>query len=175
MPDLKKLMRGALEPARVFGRRDFDPKGALPLYHYQHNGVDYWSPGWPTWMVADGDCRVLEKAIQRYGFREAPITLTWGTYADKLFNPAASGYHDLGALDDYELIQSGVIFPGYSVNGTVYPATPIAYAQRRWGDDLSEYRSDGDYLRVIVDGAVVVVVRSIAADRVRLWSAAQAA
>lgn len=176
MSDLKKLMRGALEPARVFGRRDFDPKGAEALLHYQHDGLDYWSPGFPTWLIADGDCRVLEKAIQRYGYREAPVTGSWPAFADKLFcagNPRLRA--DLGELVDYELKKSGVVFSGFSVNGAVYPATPVAYAQRRWGDTLGEYRSDGDFLRILVDGKVVVVVRSIASDHLRVWTAALAA
>lgn len=169
-------MRGALEPARVFGRRDFDPKGAEALLHYQHDGLDYWSPGFPTWIIADGDCRVLEKAIQRYGYREAPVSPGWTAFADKLF--AAGNRRLAGAPDelvDYELRKSGVVFPGFSVNGTVYPATPVAYAQRRWGDAIGEYRSDGDFLRILVDGKVVVVVRSIASDHLRVWTAAQAA
>ena len=170
MSNLKKLMRGALEPARVFGRRDFDPKGGEALLHYQHNGDDYWSPGFPTWIVADGDCRVLERAIQRYGYREAPVAGGWQEFGDKLFNPIGFPAFELGELTDYELVQSGVVFPGFSVNGAVYPATPIAYAQRRWGDTLGEYRSDGDFLRVLVDGKVVVVVRSIENDRLKVWT-----
>lgn len=176
MSDLKKLMRGALEPARVFGRRDFDPGSGQALFHYLHNGNDYWSPRYPTWLVADGDCRVLERAIQRYGYAEAPVSGGWQAFGDKLFDNLGElvGSDDFDGFEDYELLASGVVFPGFSMNGTVYPATPIAYAQRRWGDAIEEYRSDGTFLRILAEGKVVVVVRSIASDRLKVWTATEA-
>lgn len=170
--DLKKLMRGALEPARVFGRRDFDPKAAPAVLHYQFRGQDYWSPGYPTWIVIDGDCKVLERAIQRYGMREAPVSVGWDEFALKLLGLKPKTRVQFAELEfaEFELSGSGVILTGVEVGPRVFPGTPIAYAQRRFGAQELSYYADGEYLKIATaNGIVVVVVRALRIGSAALW------
>lgn len=168
--DLKKLKRAGVEPARVFGRRDFDPKAAGEVLHYTFAGADYYSPAFPTWMLLDGDCGVIDKAITRYGMREAPVTGGWVEYATRLFADAGVDV-TLDEPLDYSL-SNGVIVSAYPVpSAGVVPATPVMYLLRRFGEDLS-FQYDGSMfvIRVRHEGECVGVIRTIAADCVTLWT-----
>lgn len=177
--DDKKLRRAALQPARVFGRRDFDPNPAEELLHFSLDGEDYWSPGFPTWLIADGDCKVLEKAIQNYGVREAPVNANWLTFGRRLTSVLdGKPLDELDELHDYEL-PNGTVATCYAVDvdggESVFPATPVMYAERRFAQDVRSYRVERDYLRVIVEGKVVLVVRSLRPGTAVRWQPSAAA
>ncbi len=167
----KKLWRAAIEPARVFARRDFE-QSSDPLLRYTilkgSKSYSFFTPAYPTWFVADGDgCKVIANAIQRYGVRGVAMT----EQLDKaivLLTDANKGLpYDLKAKEPKNFERKdGVIFPGWNVGGVIYPATPIAYAQRRWSDKELDYRSDGYLLRISLDGEVVVAIRAIESSTV---------
>lgn len=171
MTDIRKLRRGALEPARVFGRRDFDPKAAGAVLHYSFDGKDYYSPAYPTWMIRDGECGVLDKAITRYGMREAPVTGRWVEYAGRLFADAGTPI-DLGEPLDYSL-SNGVVFAAHTVGPLgVVPATPVMYLLRRFDADSLDFQFDPTMkvVRAWVDGECVAVIRIVATERVSRWT-----
>ena len=158
--DLKKLSRAGIEPARVFARRDFDPDDNRPVLHYQTRDREFYSPHFPTWMFEGGDeLHVIEKAIDRYGLEEAPVTGRWWDYADFLFDPRQS--EDIVKLADaeYRQMTNGTIVPFFYLGGLDFvAATPVTYAHRRWGDDIV-FTLQGKFFRIIHDGRVVGVVR----------------
>lgn len=173
--DLRKLKRAGVEPARVFGRRDFDPKASGAVWHYSLDGEDWFSPHYPTWMFKGTDCPVLAKAIQRYGVEEAPVTGRWVDFGQRLTGGPELGDRLLGEAEDYER-SDGVIFPGYELEGVVIPATPVMYAYRRFGEDITFGSSDEmKVLRIHADGETVGIIRFIAADTVSAWTLAAVA
>lgn len=168
--DLRKLKRAGVEPARVFGRRDFDPKSSGAVLHYiTPEGLHYYSPSFPTWMVLDGECKVLDKACQRYGMREAPVTARWVEYSTRLLADEGEVI-SLGDPEDYSL-SNGVVFSAYTVGPCgVVPATPVMYVMRRFGEPLVfKYDNTMKVVRAWAEGTCVAVIRIIAADRVALW------
>lgn len=160
--DFKKLRRAGIEPARVFARRDFDPDDNRPVLHYSWGDREFYSPHFPTWMFEAGDdTRVIEKAILRYGLEEAPVTGKWyDGYAEFLFDPKAGERVPLGP-PVYKQMNNGSIVPFHHIGKwNVYiAATPMMYADRRWGGNVT-LRKGGRFVRLIVDGRVVGVIRT---------------
>lgn len=162
--DLKSLKRAAIEPARVFARRDFDPNEKRPVLHFSWNDREFYSPHFPTWMFESGDeCGVIEKAIDRYGLEEAPVTGRWWDFAEFLFDPTKG---QALVLDEPEMrvMTNGAHVAFYWLGGIDFiAATPVAYAQRRWDGDFS-ITKDGKFARIITydddnNGRVVGVIR----------------
>jgi hypothetical protein len=178
--DTKKLRRAAVEPARVFGRRDFDNGTPGPLHHYDLAGTDYWSPNYPTWLIIDGDCGVLEKALKRYGSVEAPVSGRWPEWVDRMLEWQRVDEVSLAGPDEWTL-RNGVTAPFYEVvgdgnddlacTGRLIAATPVMYCVRRFGEDC-EYWFDGTVLRVVHAGRVVAIINSHASDDLELADAA---
>src|SRR5271166_1118134 len=138
--DLKKLKRAAIEPARVFARRDFDPTESRPVLHFAwlqntDSGVkfrEFYSPHFPTWMFEAGDdLHVIDKAIERYGLEEAPVNGKWYEFAEFLFDIEA-GIPILLPDPEYKQMKNGAQVAFYYVGRKEWvAATPIVYAQRR--------------------------------------------
>jgi hypothetical protein len=148
----KKLWRAANEPARVYARRDFDPKSAEPLLLFVHNRKEYYSPGYPTWMFLGGD-KVTERAIMRYGCAKSQIR-------ESIFDPIG-GIVDINPDGSTEATRvDGLTFPAWYLKDQLFPGTPIAYGLRRWNDQI-QWKVDGVLLRGVVGGEVVACIRSL--------------
>lgn len=162
--EVKKLRRAALEPARVFARRDFDPNDSRPVFHYswgtgtQHR--DFYSPHFPTWIFEGNDeLHVIEKAIDRYGLEEAPVTGKWWDYAEFLFDPER-GTNFESTQAEYRTMTNGAIVPFFHVGGIDFmAATPAVYAQRRFGPFFVRFTKEGKFIRVLFENRVVGVIR----------------
>src|SRR5271166_2940602 len=141
--DLKKLKRAAIEPARVFARRDFDPTESRPVLHFAwlqntDSGVkfrEFYSPHFPTWMFEAGDdLHVIDKAIERYGLEEAPVNGKWYEFAEFLFDVDRKGMPVALKDPEYRQMTNGAIVAFYHLGGIDFiAATPVQYAIRRWG------------------------------------------
>ena len=162
--DLKRLNRAAIEPARVFARRDFDPNDSRPVLHFAwgrraNSRREFYSPHFPTWMFEAGDdIGVIDKAIVRYGMKEAPVTGQWWDFAEFLFDRERGKEV---ALPEPEIRQmtNGAQVPFYWLGGIDFvAATPVMYALRRFGPK-TYFTLEGKFVRVCAEDRVVGVIR----------------
>lgn len=168
--DFKKLMRAALEPARVFGRRDFDDGKAPELLAFTVGEAKWYGPGWPTWLFAGGECKVLAKALERYGSRE-PLPQQTERFADYMHSMLVDdgrGFEVDIPNPEFLALSDGRTFAGYELaDGSALPATPVLYLLRRFGVEPTwSTHPTMSVVRGYVDGDVVAAVRTIANEKV---------
>lgn len=158
---IKSLQRAALEPARVYGRRDFDSGEGLPVLHYPSlDGANWYSPNYPTWMFVDeGDNPCLKRAIDRYGVAEAPVDGSWFDFAETLFDGMRGMVFNLKAPVLREMKDGGHV-PFFEIpdsDGIYCAATPVIHAIRRFGDVTLKH--DDNIVRILHLNEVVGIVR----------------
>ena len=125
----RKVMRAAREPSRVFASSD-TRTNRLPLAHIAADGRDWYGPSAAGWLYAGDDCKVLQRAITSWGIEERPPL--YATHLEHLLSVDSSTV-SIGEL--YVTERAGTPLPVVEVAGGLALATPVYYAERRYGTD----------------------------------------